>query len=830
MSILEKDRHPYETKGQRRTNMTLNYDREISIAVGTSRRANDWQNTQMLWSSFAERVKKPVKTLETLDQYLKLSKADQDELKDVGAYVGGECIGGIRSTPSIGGRDLVTLDYDNIDPAKLETLLQKADSLQIAMVIHSTRKHRPSAPRLRIIIPSSRTMHPEEYQPIARKLADMVDLSMIDGTTFEIARCMFWPSISSDGEYIYDVHDYPLMSPDWVLASYENWRDATTWPTASAEDRVRKAAKRKQQDPRTKNGAIGAFCRAFSVPEAIAEFLPGIYREENTGRYTYLAGSTTSGAIVYDDGAFLYSHHATDPVSEQLVNAYDLVRIHKFGSLDNDLPPGTPTIARPSYKAMMRWVKSLPAVRDELAADTINRAKAAMFDMAPGDEDDHLVVSEPTTADLEWIKTLDTDTKGNPLPTTDNIVKILTSDPTLRDAIAYDEFSEAVTVEQALPWDKAYKDRRWWTDMDDANLRYHLERVYHISSKDKTYDAVSVICNQRRFHEVREYLDSLTWDGIPRLDDLFIRYLGAEDNEYTRAATRKSLTAAVARIYQPGVKYDQMVILFGPQGIGKSTLLRILAGDWFSDSLQTFAGKEAAEMLRGTWINEIAELNALSYSDSSLVKQFLSKVDDIYRAAYGRRTIRHKRQCVFFGTSNRREFLRDKTGNRRFWPIDCSGKATASIWDDLESERDQIWAEAKAKYHAAEPLFLSGKLEDNARSAQESHLNTSAREGVIINFINKNIPENWYQMSIGARRAYWQSHEGKPDPKAIPRDKICAAEIYCECLNGDLKRLQWTDSNEINDILECLPGWVRNKAKRRYGPYGPQRGFEKGVK
>lgn len=183
---------------------------------------------------------------------------------------------------------------------------------------------------------------------------------------------------------------------------------------------------------------------------------------------------------------------------------------------------------------------------------------------------------------------------------------------------------------------------------------------------------------------MKRYLQGLKWDGTKRLDTLLSEYLGAEDTAYTRAVMRKSLCAAVGRAVAGGIKYDYMPIFTGPQGIGKSTFLRILGKEWFSDSLTTFEGKEAAELIQGTWINEIGELSAFTKQETQVIKQFLSKTDDIYRAAYGRRTDKYPRRCVFFGTSNDGEFLKDVTGNRRFWPVDVGvHPAKKSVWNQL---------------------------------------------------------------------------------------------------------------------------------------------------
>lgn len=270
-----------------------------------------------------------------------------------------------------------------------------------------------------------------------------------------------------------------------------------------------------------------------------------------------------------------------------------------------------------------------------------------------------------------------------------------------------------------------------------------------------------------------------------------------------------------------------MPIFTGPQGIGKSTFLAIIGKEWFSDSLTTFEGKEAAELIQGTWINEIGELSAFTKQETQVIKQFLSKTNDIYRAAYGRRTEKYPRRCVFFGTSNDSEFLKDVTGNRRFWPVDVGvHPAQRSVWRDLPEEVDQIWAEAYAYWAMGEPLYLSKDVEALAVEQQNAHRESSGKEGLIIEFLEKKIPQNWDQLSLQERRMFWNGNL-KYEGELVQREKVCAMEIWTECLNGDTKYFKRSDSTEINNTLTGLGGWERNKSKRRFGPYGILAGFER---
>ena len=627
---------------------------------------------------------------------------------------------------------------------------------------------------------------------------------------------MYWPSCSADAQYICEVYDKPFCSLDGLLGMYGDWRDISQWPQVPGMEAIERRRLAKQEDPTTKRGVIGAFCRTYSITQAMDQFIPGMYEETaSSGRYTYTGGETTGGAIIYDGDLFLYSHHSHDPCCNQLVNAFDLIRLHMYGDRDGEVKEGTPVNKLPSYVAMSRLAMDDKAVADLIAKEKHEAAVAAFAEPTEN------IVQE----DLSWISHLAVDGNGNYQKTVNNIIIVLRNDPLLKGKIVTDEFAGRGLILGAMPWNRS-EEKRQWIDPDDSGFFWYMETYYGITARDKLDDALAIVGGQNMINDVKRYLKSLKWDGVKRVDTLLSVYLGAEDTAYTRAVMRKSLCAAAARAIEGGVKYDYMPIFTGPQGIGKSTFLAMLGKEWFSDSLTSFEGKEAAELIQGTWINEVGELTAMTKQETSAVKQFLSKREDIYRAAYGRRTERHPRRCVFFGTSNDREFLKDTTGNRRFWPVDVGvHPAKKSIWNDLPGEVDQIWAEAYMYWALGEQLHLTKDIEDMAYEEQESHRETSGKEGLISEYLAKPVPKNWDQMDIPARKMFLAGGvvgEGE----LVPREKTCAVEIWVECFGGEPKYLKRADSTEINNILSGLKGWKRNKNVRRYGPYGTQKGFE----
>lgn len=800
-------------------------NRLLKISTAGSRKATHWQENAILWSEFTEKLKMPVRSTETMEEYLAMPKSRQAELKDVGGYVGGTLTGGRRKASCVSGRDLITLDLDSIPAGQTLDILKRVSGLGCAAMVYSTRKHTGYAPRLRVVIPLDRAATADEYEPAARKLASLIGMQYCDPTTFEASRLMYWGSCCSDGEYVAEVYDSPFCSTDGLLAMYGDWTDVSQWPQVPGSEAIEKRRLAKQEDPTAKRGVIGAFCRTYTVTQAMDKFIPEIYEETDVpGRYTYTGGSTQGGAVVYDGDLFLYSHHATDPCSGLLVNAFDLVRLHKYGDQDVDAKEGTPNNKLPSFMSMSRLALDDKAVSDRMSKERFENAKEAF---AAGNT---LQTGQETDGDMDtsWVYSLTKDASGRFEKTINNAVIILENDPLLKGRIVTDEFASCGMVLGRVPWDERDEKRRW-KDVDDAGFYRYMETFYGLTGRDKLDNALLLVSSKNRINDVKRYLQGLEWDGQKRLEGLLADYLGAEDNEYTHAVMRKSLCAAVARAVAGGVKFDYMPIFVGPQGIGKSTFLSVLGKEWFSDSLTTFEGKEAAELIQGTWINEVGELTAFTKQETQVIKQFLSKTDDIYRAAYGKRAEKYPRHCVFFGTSNDTEFLKDATGNRRFWPVDVGDhKATKSIWEDLPKEVDQIWAEAYMYWQMGEKLFLPKEIEHLAEAAQKEHRESSGKEGLILEYLEKPLPANWNSMKLMDRRTYLNGNMKMPEGAGlVPRMSVCAVEIWVECFGGDPRYMQRRDSTEINNILMGIPGWEKERTPRKYGDYGSQRGFHR---
>lgn len=784
---------------------------KLYVSTGNSRMDKKWNGTEMELDDFKSRISATKYTAETMAQYKKLPKAKQDDIKDVGGFVLGRLKGGRRKKDCVISRSAVTLDMDYGTEGIIDEIEIFFD---MRMMIYSTHKHTPENPRLRLIIPISREITPDEYGAVSRKIAEDIGIELFDDSTYEPSRLMYWPSTSADGDFVFREIDGALVNPDEVLARYKDWKDVSSWPVSNRQAAVVTRNIKKQENPLEKGGLIGAFNRAYSITEAIDTFIPDVYQHSAMpGRYDYVPADSSAGVVIYDD-LFAYSHHATDPCCNNLMNAFDVVRLHKFGNLDAKADEYTEIGKLPSFKAMQDFASQDGKVKAVLARERQNTA-AEEF-------------AEP---DGEWQSRLDIDRQGRVKDTLTNIALIIKYDPNLQN-IVYNEFKDTIDVIGELPWTQV---KPGWNDSDLANAKVYFERVYGIWSPTKFKDALlAVVSSDRVYHPIKKYFSCLKWDGKERIDTLLIDYFGAADTPYTRAVIRKTLVAAVARIFEPGKKFDSILVLNGPQGMGKSTFFSVLGMEWFSDSLSIadMRDKTAAEKLQGYWILEISEMNGIKKTDVETVKSFVSRQDDKFRQAYGINVESHPRSCVIVGSTNSESgFLRDVTGNRRFWPVHVPGTGKMHPWEVCDV--GQIWAEAIELYNRGEELFLKGKEAEEAYKMQQDAMESDDREGIVEEYLARLLPDNWDTMDLYQRRAFFG--EGEFDVSGVSgtvaRERVCIMEIWCECFGKERQNIKKADSYEIEGIINKIGGWKQYdgnaSGKMRIPLYGVQKTFVK---
>lgn len=382
-----------------------------------------------------------------------------------------------------------------------------------------------------------------------------------------------------------------------------------------------------------------------------------------------------------------------------------------------------------------------------------------------------------------------------------NFEIVLERDERFAGKIRFNDFSKQINLFGDVPWE-SINNYRAWGNNDDSALFSLIQADYALINRSDFFDAIKNVASKNRFHPIREILDDLKWDGQPYVKNLLPDYLGCEPSTYNYEVMKVFMTGAVARIYDPGCKFDYTMILQGSQGIGKSTFLRLLAlnDNWFNDSLDSLDSDKAVQSLLGSWVIELAELKSLARTAGGVesVKRFLSATQDKFREPYQRRADIYQRQCVFAGTTNKSDYLQDETGNRRFLIIEVGiHKPTkslfqASVMDDIKG----AWAEIVHIWKTEHPaLILPESCREEAKRMQDSATSDDGKRGIIEKYLET-------------------------------KDRVCAIEIWQEALGETGRPSKW-QATEIGDIVSQIPGWKKLDKTARFGKYGPQKGFQR---
>ena len=778
--------------------------RSLSLAYGNSRQAKTWVNKTIRFDDLKERLKTPIRTTESAEEYAKMSKAQRDAAKDHGGFVGGVLKDGRRKVDTVEFRSMVALDGDRIDKQFLESYENICPYTSALYTTHSSTEDNP---RVRIVFPLTRDVTPEEFVAVSRYVAQMLGIDYFDECSYLPNQLMYWPSTPANGVFIFKETDGGWLNPDEILKAHPEWTDPTRLPTSSRESKANSVTQQKVQDPLFKEGVVGLFNRVYyPISKALETFLSDTYEPtENECRWHFIQSSSMAGVEIKED-KFVYSHHAKDPAYLKLCNAFDIVRIHRFGDKDD----------KASFNAMCEFAMKQDDVKLLAANERLAQADA-----------------EFSATDDDWKKKLHYQPRTGILENSVyNLNLILNNDPDFAN-FAFNEMANRIQVTGPLPWERP-EGNIFWRDADTAQLKSIID-IRYLPFSSRNHDvAFTKAADDRHFHPVRDYLNSLPeWDGIERVEDLFIRYLQADDTPYVRAVTRKTFAAAVARVYVPGIKFDCVPVLDGDQGIGKSTIVKdLVTPEYYSEtlSLTDMDDKSGAEKLQGFWAVEIGELAGMKKADIEKVKAFLSTCDDKYRPSYGKVVESHPRQCIIIATVNgERGYLRDITGNRRFWIIKLHQKKQKKTWDFTPEYRAQFWAEAKEIWKSGEKLYLEGDILEAAEEAQQSAMEVDERVGMVEEYLNTRLPLDWADMDLFQRRNFLQGSEfGMPKHKGVHRrTEVSNAEIWCECYGKSLQELKPTDSYSIAALMSQLPNWERTTSIKRQPIYGRQRLYKK---
>lgn len=785
---------------------------KYTLSVAGSSASLKWSTVRYTWEDFLERLNRDIRSTETMRDFDRLDRTARANLKDVGGYMAGELSGARRLKRAVLSRSMITLDVDYADslfPVEFETRFPG-----VTAVIYNTRSDREKSRRFRVVIPfAEEVQDAAQYEAAARKMAELLGIDLFDPTTFQAERMMYWQSLSSDQPKVFEVFEGEPISAEYLLSLYgnnEEWRDIRNWAFKSDQEKETHVivSKAMAQNPREKAGLVGAFCRAYSVPAAIEKYLSDVYEiAPGNDRYTYKAGHSVGGMIVFDD-LFCFSYHSTDPIADgHAYNAYDLVRVHKFGHLGKE----------DSTKEMNKLVcADKECVKDMVTPDA---------DLDDFDDYGDAVKSDSTeeVTELVW----DLDGKGNKQVTVNNFVNAFKSDPLLNGLLAYDMLKETIVFTRPSFTAKGSKKGDLVNDTDISIIKGRIERMHGIYNDAKLNDAIEQVSSDNAFHPIKLYLESLTWDGVPRIDTFLVDYMGAEDNAYTREAFRKMLLAAVTRIYEPGRKFDTALVFYSEQGVGKSTLIQRLSKGWFNDSLTNLSGKESYEAIQFAWLVELAELSALRKSDVEAVKNFISKREDTYRGAYARRVKTHKRQCVFFGSTNDDEFLKDATGNRRFFPVEVKRtRKTRLIFEpEFDAIVDQLWAEAMEGYMLGEALTLSDEAEAIAGGTREEFTERTPIQGLIEEYLDRLFPADYEDRFLAQRLDFLNGDLGEEGTET--KNSFSLIELWTEALGRRKDEYTVVKARELSNAVKALKGWKRDKQARQK-IYGPQVIYRRG--
>ena len=759
----------------------------IDLTIVQTHTSKQWFPATITWEEFVEAAQEPATE------------------KDCGAYMAGKATSTSRKNSQVEYRSMVTLDADTAE----SDLPARVEGLGLTALVHSTYSHTTDNPRYRVIIPlMGPGLTEEEYPRAARGLMEALGKEQFDKTCEQAKRIMYGPSAANPDQYEVYSYDGEPATAQRLLERFGGF---------SAKPEHKRGRK---TDPYTLPGVVGAFNRLYDMDRAVEEFgLP--YEPAGENRWHYMPAESTAGVCVYPDG-YVYSNHASDPAGGRALCMFDLVAMHKFADLDveAETPLNTAPKDRPSIQKAMVEFTELADVKAEMLGVNIE-----------------LSTKEGEKRADDWVSKLHIHPKtGQTLNDVHNLRLLRKHDPVL-SGLAYNKMNLATVTLRDFPWRKVTpgKDDQL-TNADRVEISDHIHDTYNLrqTSKDRVNDVIDVVAQDHAFHPVEEYLEGLQWDGVSRIET----WLPGEVNTYKRSVARLVAVQAVARMLDPGVKVDNSLILAGGEGLGKSWFVERMARGWTCTlgAIDRGGVRDTIMIMSRSWISVADEGHSLKKADADNMKNFITRTHDEVRLPYARETELLPRRQVIWGTTNDPTFLRAQEGNRRFLIVNVTEKLDFDKYsreyvDQVWAEAVHVWKESRAKYgvEGNPDLYLKAEEEAVAKGVREEATEEQPLVGLIEDYLDTLVPENWERMSVEDRIVWLRSaKQGLVKPGTRRIERVCSLEIWRIVLEGRDAKISRRDSLEIAEALRKIPGWESSGAKRASFPhFGQQRFFSR---
>lgn len=767
-----------------------------------------WRPDTVTWAEICEWMKKPAKRKEC-GNYILATLETTEKVHKSGE---GPCTDVHRDNRSVSRRSaVIPLDIDNPDDGfdlRVELVLTG-----VAYAMHTTHSSTPSEPRYRLLVRADRDMAPDEFVAAGQALATKLGIEQFDKGSFQATRFMYLPATRKPEWYDYWIGEGEPVVVDDLLADFD--RDLSDKPIPKPN--------RTKRDPFELEDPIGAFNRAYEDWDLLIEAYELPYDKVSDDRYQLRGASSEAGmGPVSGVDGLVFSHHANDPAYGRACSAFDLVRLHWFGELDEAAKQGTPVNKLPSHIEMLAVASADKRVVSEIF-------NAMTSDFEPTGELDDLddpdgESSDSPPHDTGWKSALRLTRQGRFQDDVRNWDLILEHDPVF-NLLYFNVLTMSPEVSGHLPWRKVTPLHRTFDAVDMAKMRFYVEREYNFRPAKEFLDALVISkAGDRRISPVHDYLEQLVWDGVERVETCLP---GAADTRYNRLVARKILTAAVARVYQPGIKWDHTLVLQGGEGLGKSTWVERMAHVGLPErrtyhyTLGRISDKDTLLAMHMSWIVVSDEGHSLRKADNDALKEFLTRNNDVFRMPYDRDTVVHPRQCVIWSTTNDDVFLRRQEGNRRFLMVRCLERFDIDAM--TPDYVDQLWAEAVHMYKNGERLYLTDEESHLAELERDPFLEEDTTAGVLEEFLNTLVPMDWWGRSPESRRQWMEDRaQGFETEGDTLVDRTCSRQLWHEAL-GQRITPRKTDLLEITASLKSI-GWV-SAGPKHFPGYGTQTVF-----